>query len=68
VDEKSVPLLRANLAFQALQVPPGQHHLKLVYRDPNLDIGGVISLLAIMVCGAIWFGNPPLSCQSTKNI
>ena len=68
VDGKPVPLLRANLAFQALQVPLGRHHLELAYRDPNLDIGGVISLLAIVVCGVIWFGRPPLSRQTMKNI
>jgi hypothetical protein len=68
VDGKAVPLLRANLAFQAIEVPAGTHHLKLIYRDPNLEIGGVISLLAIMACGAIWFGSPPLSRTSTKNI
>ncbi len=67
VDEKPVPLLRANLAFQAITVPAGAHHIKLIYRDPNLDVGGVISLLAIMVCGAIWFGSPPRSRSSTKN-
>jgi hypothetical protein len=51
VDGKSVPLLRANLAFQAVQVPAGAHHLELVYRDPYLKIGAMISLLSLVVCG-----------------
>jgi uncharacterized membrane protein YfhO len=58
VDEKSVPLLRANLAFQAVEVPAGTHHLKLIYRDPNLEIGAMISLLSLVACGLIWLRTP----------
>jgi hypothetical protein len=54
VDEKSAPLLRANLAFQAVEVPAGMHHLKLIYRDPNLEIGAILSLLSLAACGLIW--------------
>ena len=58
VDKKPVPLLRANLAFQAVTVPAGVHHLKLIYRDPNLEIGAIISLLSLAVCGLIWLRIP----------
>jgi uncharacterized membrane protein YfhO len=58
VDEKSAPLLRANLAFQAVEVPAGRHHLKLIYRDPNLEIGAIISLLSLAACGWIWLRAP----------
>jgi hypothetical protein len=54
VDGQPVPLLRANLAFQALQVPAGAHHLKLRYRDPNLMLGAVISAASLFVCLALW--------------
>ena len=54
VDEKPVPLLRANLAFQALEVPGGTHHITLIYRDLNLETGALISLLSLAVCGWIW--------------
>ena len=58
VDGQSVPLLRANVAFQALQVPAGTHHVKLIYRDRNFAIGAVISLLSLLICGVIWFRKP----------
>jgi hypothetical protein len=58
VDEKSVPLLRANLAFQAVEVPAGMHRIKLIYRDPNLEIGAMISLLSLVACGLIWLRAP----------
>jgi hypothetical protein len=57
VDEKPVPLLRANLAFQAVEIPAGKHVLTLVYRDPNLEIGALISALSLAACGLIWRGS-----------
>jgi hypothetical protein len=48
VDGKPTPLLRANYAFQAVQVPAGQHHIELVYKDRAFEIGATISLLALM--------------------
>jgi hypothetical protein len=53
VDGKPTPLLRANVAFQALQVPPGIHQIKLIYRDRNFVIGGIISLLSLFLCIAL---------------
>lgn len=50
VDGKPAPVLRANLAFQAVEIPAGTHHLKLVYRDPNLEIGAAISALSLAIC------------------
>ena len=60
VDGQRVPLLRANLAFQAVQVPAGPHRLKLVYRDHNLLIGAVISFFSMAVCVWLWRRQPRL--------
>ena len=60
VDGLRVPLLRANVAFQALQVPAGTHRIKLIYRDNNLLIGAAISIFSIVICVAIWRRQPPL--------
>jgi hypothetical protein len=54
VDDKPAPILRANLAFQAVEVPAGAHHLKLVYCDPYLEIGAGISILSLAACGVMW--------------
>jgi len=54
VDDRSTRLSRANLAFQAITVPAGTHHIKLVYRDPYLKIGAIISLLSLVACGFVW--------------
>jgi hypothetical protein len=56
VDGEPVPLLRANHAFQALEVPAGRHGVRLVYRERNLVLGGVISLLTALGCGLAWRG------------
>jgi len=50
VDGQFAPLLRANHAFQALQVPQGRHHIQLVYQDRAFEIGAVISIIAWIVC------------------
>ena len=54
VDGRPVPLRRANLGFQALEAPAGKHQVRLVYTDPNLKIGGLISLASLGVCA--WLG------------
>jgi Bacterial membrane protein YfhO len=60
VDEKPVPLLRANLAFQAIEVPAGTHRIKLIYRDPNFEIGAAISLISLGICGLVWLRSPKI--------
>jgi hypothetical protein len=47
VDGREVPIVRANLAFQAIFVPPGAHHVRFQFRAPLLGIGAAITLLAI---------------------
>ena len=47
---RPAPLLRANHAFQALQVPAGRHQVTLVYHDRAFYAGGVISLVSAAAC------------------
>ena len=53
VDGAPVPLWRANYAFQALEVPPGQHEVRIVYVDRAFQVGAIISILALLVCVAV---------------
>lgn len=55
VDGQPVPLLRANHAFQALQVPPGRHQIRLTYRDESLPLGAGLTGLALAACAALWW-------------
>jgi len=50
VDGHPARLLRANHAFQAVEVPAGRHRVQLTYRDRAFEIGAVISLLALLAC------------------
>jgi hypothetical protein len=50
VNGRPVRLLRANHAFQALEVPAGHHQVTLLYRSKIFYCGAVISLLS----GVIW--------------
>jgi hypothetical protein len=60
VDGQPVPLLTANVAFQALQVPAGTHHVELVYRDQKMVLGAAISLLSLAVLAFVFFSSPPV--------
>ena len=41
VDGKPARLLRANHAFQAVEIPEGRHRVQLIYRDRAFEIGAV---------------------------
>jgi uncharacterized membrane protein YfhO len=49
VDGQSTPLLRANYAFQAVQVSAGKHRVRLIYKDQMFEIGAAISASALFV-------------------
>ncbi|HTA95248.1 MAG TPA: YfhO family protein, partial [Verrucomicrobiae bacterium] len=51
VDGQPATLLRANYAFQAVQVSAGRHHIKLIYQDRAFEIGAVISLATLLISG-----------------
>ena len=48
VDGAPVPLWRANHAFQAVEIPPGEHQVRLRYEDRMFHIGTLISGLALL--------------------
>jgi hypothetical protein len=50
VDGKPARLLRANHAFQAVEIPEGRHRVQLIYRDRAFETGAVVSVLALLVC------------------
>jgi hypothetical protein len=51
-DDHPAPLLRANYAFQAVQVPAGTHRLRLTYEDSAFQFGVVLCSLALLGCAA----------------
>ena len=49
-------LLRANHAFQAVEVPAGRHQIHFYYEDLTFQIGAAISTVAWLVClSALFF-------------
>jgi uncharacterized membrane protein YfhO len=54
IDDAPVPLLRGNVAFQAVPVPSGQHRLRLVYSDFNFRAGLGISVAALLASLVLW--------------
>jgi uncharacterized membrane protein YfhO len=54
VDDRPSPLLRANYAFQAVQVSGGRHHVRLVYQDRAFFVGNIVSGMAVIACLIAW--------------
>jgi uncharacterized membrane protein YfhO len=50
VDGQPAHLLRANFAFQALQVPAGRHHVRLAYEDRAFQFGATVSVCMVVNC------------------
>ncbi len=50
VDGARVPLLRANVAFQAVQIPAGSHKIHFFYQDRAFEIGAAISVCMWVNC------------------
>ena len=67
VDGAPARLLRANYAFQAVQVPAGRHQVKLVYEDTKLLAGAVVSGLGLLACAGLWWLKPraPAAANTT---
>jgi hypothetical protein len=55
VDGAPARLLRADYAFQALEVPPGTRQVRLVYEDRALRAGAIVSTMALLACAAVWW-------------
>ena len=50
VDGRPAPLLRANHAFQAVQVPAGRHSIRLAYEDRAFQFGAAVSICMVVNC------------------
>jgi hypothetical protein len=55
VDGRPATLLRANVAFRAVAVPAGRHHIESVYRPPAVGLGLALSAASAAVAlAAAW--------------
>jgi hypothetical protein len=50
VDDANAPILRANVAFQAVPVPAGRHRVHLFYADKRFTLGLEISAASLLIC------------------
>ncbi|MGA2854259.1 MAG: YfhO family protein [Verrucomicrobiota bacterium] len=50
VDSQPTHLLRANHAFQAVEIPAGKHHIHFYYQDRAFEIGAAVSIAAWLGC------------------
>jgi hypothetical protein len=49
LDGQAARLIRANVAFRGVALPPGEHEVVLSYEPDSLRLGGALSVLAALV-------------------
>ncbi|MGZ5569388.1 MAG: YfhO family protein, partial [Limisphaerales bacterium] len=54
VDGKGVPVLRANEAFQAIEIPAGKHAIRFIYRSNSFYAGAALSGIGLFACAIIF--------------
>jgi hypothetical protein len=54
VDGAPVKIWPANYAFQAVEIPPGRHQIRLIYRDYTFVAGSIISATTVAGCLLAW--------------
>lgn len=54
IDGRETRLLRANVAFRAVESPAGRHSIRFVYRPASVKVGLAISALAVLCTTALW--------------
>ena len=52
VDRQPVPIMAANYAFRAVEVPPGAHAIRFVYHAPGFIAGVALTILGSFLCFA----------------
>ena len=67
VGGRPTPLLQANYAFQALQIPAGRSEVTLVYEDRMFYYGALLSFLSAAILAGLWFRSRKLigNCYSS---
>jgi hypothetical protein len=68
VDNKPTQLWHGNFAFQALQVPAGQHQVQLRFEDKEFRVGCCLFCIGLVICCGVWLASrakPPAIEKST---
>jgi hypothetical protein len=55
VDGKETPVLRADYVFMAVELPAGDHTVKIEYRPVSFSAGALLTLAGIMICAILGF-------------
>jgi uncharacterized membrane protein YfhO len=64
LDGRETRVFRADLAFQGVVVPAGEHVVRLVYAPASFRIGTAVSGVSLLVfVGLVLAGRPPLESR-----
>jgi hypothetical protein len=55
LDGAEVPIYRAHGALRGIAVPEGQHQIEFIYRPMSVILGGALTAVGLLACGAFAF-------------
>ena len=55
VNGSAAEIVRANVAFRAVEVPAGDSEVVFTYRPLSVRLGALISLLTLVAMGVLWW-------------
>lgn len=69
LDGKEVKIYKANSMFMAIEVPAGEHVVEFSYCTPWLKLGGMISVVTLLVCIVIYsrFKKKTIQAEDCEN-
>jgi hypothetical protein len=59
VDNQPTRIWRANHAYQAIELPAGEHQVRFVYEDRIFYLGAFLSVATLVLCGFVWMKLKP---------
>ncbi|EEF58494.1 YfhO family protein [Pedosphaera parvula] len=64
INDQEVKIYPANYHFQAWQIPPGQSHVRLEYKDRAFEVGALLSILSLGVGAGLFWSTRKVSEKS----
>jgi hypothetical protein len=68
LDGRPAPILRANLIMRAVAVGPGTHRIAMEFRTPGLRVGGLVTLLSLILLVVFAAARRPTSPDAQKSL
>ena len=66
VDGRDVPVIPVDIALTGIHIPAGTHEVRFSFRPLSIELGGVLSVLSVVLTGSLLVTRPALQTSSIK--